>query len=309
MLANFLSKSRPINFLVLLLLFFCCYITVIYFNFFVDGFHLDKLLKSVAILGFFLALFFSFNFILTKNNLTLDNSYAFFLFTLFICFLLPNLIDYKILILMLLHFGFIRKVYSLNSAKDLLKKLFDAGFWLGISFLIEPSLVVYFILIYVAILLHQKTTIHTILSPIIGFLTPLFLYFTYFFWFDKSADFLQLFSFDALNNLSFFQEEKSVWFVSSLIIMTFIALFIKSQKALFIGNSFKRSWILLMINALLALLFMLLIKVKNGSEIVYVLFPTSIIIANGIEVINKKWIKNVIFIVVLIDVILIGVFL
>lgn len=309
MLANFLSKSRPINFLVLLFLFFCCFITVIYINFFVDGFYANNLIKSVALLGLFLAIFFSYNFILTKNNLTLDNSYAFFLFTLFVCFLLPNLINYKILFLITLHLFFLRKVYSLKSAKELLQKLFDAGFWLGISFVIEPFLVVYLLLIYAGVLVHQKITIHTILSPIIGFLTPLFLYFTYCFWFDKTEEFLHLFSFDVLNNFYLFNNKKSIWFVALIIIMAFISLFVKSQKVLFIGNSFKRSWILLMVNAVLAILFMLIIEVKNGSEIMFFLFPTSIIIANGIEVINRKWVKNVLFIIILIAVLFIQFFL
>lgn len=309
MLANFLSKSRPINFLVLLSLFSCYFIVVVYIHFFADDFHLDKLLKSFAVLGLFLAVFFSYNFILTKNNLTLDNSYAFFLFILFTCYLLSNLITYKVLFLILLHFAFLRKIYSLKITERLLQKLFDAGFWLGISFIIEPYSFVFFMLIYIGVLLHQKTTIHTVLSPIIGFLTPLLIYFTYCFWFDKTADFLHLFSFDIVNSFFLFDEKKSIWFLLSLIIIAFLSLFIKSKKALFISNSFKRNWILLMINGVLALLFILIIKEKNGSEIFYLLFPTSIIIANGIEVINRKLIKNIIFTLIIIDVIFIRFFL
>ncbi|MEE9406567.1 MAG: DUF6427 family protein [Polaribacter sp.] len=309
MLANFLSKSKPINFIVLLSLFFCAFIISIYNRFFVDTFSFNNVLKSVVIFGLFLAVFFFYNFIVSKNRLTFDNSYSYFLFTLFLSFLLSTLIEYKTMILTLLHLFFLRKTYSLKSTKQVLQKLFDAGFWLGISFLIEPVLSIYFILIYTGIYLHLKITIHTLLTPVLGFITPLIVYFTYCFWFDITEDFLQLFYFNTINSIFIYAENNIIWFVSIIMVVTLLSIFIKSPKALSVNNSFKKNWILLILNAVIALIFALIIPIKNGSEIVYLLFPTSVIIANGLEVLKSNLVKNILISLVLISVIMHTVFL
>ncbi|QNM84876.1 hypothetical protein H9W90_11820 [Polaribacter pectinis] len=161
----------------------------------------------------------------------------------------------------------------------------------------------FFVLIYAGIYLHQKITIHTIISPIIGFITPLIIYFTYCFWFDNIEEFQQLFYFYDVKTFLIYSENDSIWFVGFILLTTLLSLFIKSPKALSVNNSFKKNWILLIINLIISLLFVLIIEDKNASEIVYLLFPTSVIIANGLEEIKSSLAKNVIFILILIGVI------
>jgi hypothetical protein len=304
MLANFLSKSKPINFLIIIGFFLCIFIIGFFSSLYSIGFSFDKLLKSSTHLLLFLGIFFFFNFIISKNKLTFDNSYAFFLYTLFLSFSLTNLLTYKTLILILLNLLFLRKVYSLKSTKDVLKKIFDAGFWLGISFLIEPLSVGFFVLIYGGIFLHQKITIHTLFSPILGFITPLILYFTYCFWFDKTAVFLHLFYIDDVNTFLFFSKTNISWFLGGVLFLTLVSLLLKTPKALSINNSFKKNWLILILNLVITVIFTSVSSEKNGSEIAYLLFPTSIIIANGLEVINNKLIKNLILITLLIGVVI-----
>lgn len=303
MLANFLSKSKPINFIILLIFFFCFYLLTVLNAFYIDGFDIDKLLKSGVLLVLFISIFFFYNFIVSKNRLTFDNSYAIFLFMLFLCFILSNTLEYKALILLILHLLFLRKIYSLKSKKQVLQKIFDAGFLLGVSFIIEPLSIIFFILMYAGIFIHQKTTIHTILIPIVGFISPLILYFVYLFWFDKTEDFFNLFNFLDINVFLIYTGNNIIWFVGFVLLLTLLSLFIKSPKALSVSNSFKRNWILLNINLVIALVFAMLIIDKNGSEIVYLLFPTSIIIANGVEIVKSNIAKNVVFILILVGVI------
>ena len=303
MLANFLSKSKPINFIILLIFFFCFYLLTVLNAFYIDGFDIDKLLKSGVLLVLFISIFFFYNFIVSKNRLTFDNSYAIFLFMLFLCFILSNTLEYKALILLILHLLFLRKIYSLKSTKQVLQKIFDAGFLLGVSFIIEPLSIIFFILMYAGIFIHQKTTIHTILIPIVGFISPLILYFVYLFWFDKTEDFFNLFNFLDINVFLIYTGNNIIWFVGFVLLLTLLSLFIKSPKALSVSNSFKRNWILLNINLVIALVFAMLIIDKNGYEIVYLLFPTSIIIANGVEIVKSNIAKNVVFILILVGVI------
>ena len=128
MLANFLNKTKPINFIGLLIFFFLCFSFSVFFTIFYDGFTLDKLLKSGILLLLFLGVFFFYNFILSKNKLTFDNSYAYFIFTLLTVCILPELTNYKSLLLTIIYFLFLRKTYSLRSSKKVIQKLFDRGF-------------------------------------------------------------------------------------------------------------------------------------------------------------------------------------
>lgn len=290
MLANFLNKSKPINFIGLLIFFFGAFL----FNFFNDGFSIDKLLKIAILLLFFLAVFFIYNFIVSKNKLTHDNSYAYFLFTLLTVSILSNLADYRILGLTMIYLLFIRKIYSLRTANKVLEKLFDSGIWLGVFFILEPLSILLFSLIYIASYLYNKITIHTLLTPIIGFITPLIIYFAYFFWFDKTEEFTKLFSFNFTFDVQFYSETKYLYTISCVFFVTIFAVFLKSVRALSVNNTFRRSWILIICNFVILILFILFFPKKNGSELIFILFPVSVILANGVELIQKRLLKNLV---------------
>jgi len=294
MLANFLNKSKPINFIVLLILFFIGYLFTVFSTFFVNTFNGDEFIKSAILMLLFVLVFFVYNFIISKNKLTHDNSYAYYFFTLLTMCFLQELIAYKVLILAIIYLLFIRKLYSLRSSKKVLEKLFDSGFWLGILCIFEPLTIVLFLLIYIASYLHKKITIHTLLVPIIGFITPIFLYFTYFFWFDKTEEFIQNFDFSIHFDAQFYTQSKFNWVFVCLLIFTILSIFFKSIGALSVNNTFRKNWILIITNFSLLLILLLCIPEKNGDEIIYILFPISIILANGVELINKKILKNIV---------------
>ena len=295
MLTNFLEKSKPINFIVYLGLFFCFFLMAIFSNLFVGEFTWNKALESFFFLLLFIAIFFFYNFVVSKNKLTFDHTYAFFLFILTIILFASKLLEFKVLTLLLIYLLFLRKIYSLRSPKKVIQKLFDSGFWLGILFILEPFSILFSVLIFTSILLHQKLTIHTLITPIIGFITPLIIYFTYLFWYDSAEDFTQLFYLDVISNVFIYAEDNTIWITGILLLLMLFSFFLKSPKALSINNSFKKSWILLIINSILAVVFALIITEKNGSEIIFLLVPATIIIANGFEEIQKNIIKEVLF--------------
>ena len=295
MLAKFLEKSKPINFIVYLVLFFCFFFITVFSNIFKEEFTWYNVLESVSYFFIFLSIFFFYHFVVSKNKLTFDHSYSFFLFTLTIILFISKLFEFKVLILLLVYLFFLRKIYSLRSSKKVIQKLFDSGFWLGILCILEPFSLLFSILIFAAILLHQKITIHTLVTPILGFITPLISYFAYLLWKNSIEEFTQLFYFDVINNISIYSEDYTFWIFGVIVLLTISSIILKSPKALSVNNSFKKNWILLIINAIITAVFALIITEKNGSEIVFLLVPSSIIIANGFEVIQKNVLKNILF--------------
>ena len=295
MLANFLEKSKPINFIVYLGLFFCFFFGKITFTLFRGDITLYQAFESVLFVFLFLSVFFFFNFIVTKNKLTLDHSYAFYLFTLAITLFFSALFDFKSITLVIIYLLFLRKAYSLRSSKNMIQKIFDGGLWLGVMFLLEPFSILFSIVLCIAILAYQKITINTIISPVIGFVTPLVIYFTYLLWNDSPEKFNELFDFISVHELFMYRENYTLWIFGVFLFLTLLSILLKTPKTLSINDYFKKSWIVLIINSLIAVVYALLISEKNGSEIIFFLIPGCIIIANGFEVVKKRILKNILF--------------
>lgn len=300
MLANFLEKSKPINFIIYLGLFCCFFFIAAFLNISKEELTAYAVFAGVSYFFLFLFIFFFYRFLVSKNKLTSGNSYSFFLFTLTLIVFISKLFDFKLLILLLVYLFFLRKIYSLGSSKKVIQKLFDSGLWLGILCILEPFSLLFSVLIFAAILLHQKITIHTLITPVMGFATPLISYFAYLLWTNSTKEFAQLFYFDVINNTSIYAKDYTIWIFGTLFFLTTFSIFLKSPKALSVNNSFKRNWMLLIINLILTTVFALTINEENGSEIIFLLAPSCIIIANGFEVIQKKVLKNILFALLLI---------
>jgi len=238
-------------------------------------------------------------FIKTKNNLSFDNSYV-FLFIVLLTGIFPqvltiNTVFYANLIVLL----FLRKIYSFQSPSNAPKKLFDAGLLLGIACIIEPFSLVFGILIYLSLYLHQQLTVQKTVIPMIGFATTALLFFTYCYWFEKTAWFFELLNWFSYYDFSHYNTTGFLIPIYSISFFTFIGILIKTPKALAIKNNFRLNWILILFNFICSLLLFIVVKNKDGSEFLYLLFPIAIILANLVEVYEKKWFADV-FILLLI---------
>ena len=292
MLANFLNKSKPINFIGLLVFFFVNFFALLFIDFYKGGFSASLLIERLIFAPIFLLIFFLINFILAKNKLTFDNSYAFFFFIVFSILILNEVMSLRILLLQVVYLLFLRKIYSLRSPKKTIEKVYDGGFWLGIFFILEPTFFSLLFLLYLAIYLHKRLTVNTLIIPILGFSTPLLVYFAYLFWYDNTELFLELFQFPTHFSLSMVSDGK--FYIPFLVIVfsAIASIVLKSSKALAISNSFRRNWILIIVNLLLSVVFISSKKTIVFNEFMYLLFPISIVIANGIEMLPKNSFKN-----------------
>lgn len=294
MLANFLEKSKPINFITYLGFFLIFFLLEVYTTFFLKSFSFNEVVTSISFFSFFLVIFFFVNFILTKNNLTFDNTFAYFLFILFVSILIGTILNYQSLLCVLLYFLFLRKVYSLQKSSNFIQKLFDAGLWLGVLVFFQPKTILFLLVVFTAILVYDRINIKNILIPLIGFFIPLFLGFTYFLYVDKSFVFFQVFSGIQLNITQFKSIENS-WFIIFIIVLSSLAFLLKTPKAMAISNTFRKSWLLININYFIAFVLVLISNPSNKLSVVFLIFPAAIIVANGLELIRKKTLQSIVF--------------
>ena len=298
MLANFLEKSKPINFITYLGFFFVFFLLEIHTSFFLNSFSWKGLVASIVFCCFFLAIFFFVNFILTKNNLTFDNTFAYFLFTLFTTVIVGTMLRYQSLLCVLLYFLFLRKIYSLQKDSKLIQKLFDAGLWLGVLFFFQPQSILFLLLIYTAVLVYNRMTIQTILTPLVGVFVPLFLGVTYFFYVDNSTAFLNIFS-KIQFNITYFKTVENAWFILFVLLLSSLAFLLKTPKAIGVSNTFRKSWVLINVNFFIAFAVGLISNVSDLLPMVFLLFPAAIVIANGLELIPKKTLQSVMFVIII----------
>lgn len=292
MLANFFGKSSPVNFIIILAVFLLSFFA----HYFV-GFS-DVSLKEIGVfIPLLLMVFFFYNFILYKNKLTRYNSYGFLFFViLFGIFSMSNF-DRNTILLHGLLLIYLRRVYSLRSPKNIFGKLFDSGFWLGILFIFNPLFSLFGVLIYQSNIMFQKTNWQTLIIPIVGFFTPLFCAFTYYFWFDETVIFWDYFNWYTSYDYSSYSELHILIPISVIGIVTLIAYFFKTPKVLVISGNYRKYWTLITVNFIISILFVLLLTSRNGSELQYLFFPISIILTNWIETIQSKILKEVVLII------------
>ena len=295
MLANFFSKSKPVNFILIIVLFLFYYVLE---NFIYRSAEIN--LETFVVLPLYLVLFFLYNFIISKNKLTKDDSYAFLLFVVGLgC--LPQLnVTYIILVKYFVLFLFLRKIYSLRTLKSVYEKLFDSGLWLGVLLLISPEYILYLFLLFTAVLLFIKVTFRTIVIPVLGFLTPIFLFFTYNFYVDTLDNFYQLFDVGFTLDFNSYNSRFYIISLAAFGLITFISVLLRSGRIFSVSNRFKRSWSLLLLHLLVALGSLFLIDVKDGTELIGILIPSTILIANWIQSVERKLIANIILLLFLV---------
>lgn len=286
MLTNFLSKSKPVNFVVLFLLFLC-YTTSLFFT-------EKKNLSDYGSLVFVFVIIFSiYNFVVIKNKVTFDNSFAFLYYVILVGFLIQkielNSIFYANLTILL----FLRKVYSLQTLNKISHKLFDGGLWLAISFLIEPTTILFIVLLYISIFVNKQQNYQTLLIPILGFTAPVILYFTYSFWTDNINAFYNLWDVSTIFDIQVQKENSYIFTLGFVGVFTVLAILLKTPKTLSILNQFRKNWILVLCHFIISLIVALLVPNKTGAELLFVAFPVAIILANAMELFQKKWFADI----------------
>ena len=237
--------------------------------------------------------FFFFNFILSKNKLTLYNSYGFLIFVLLFGFFPDTMSSRHELFLNILVLIYLRRVYSLRSGKDVYKKIFDSGFWLGVLFLVAPKTVLFGILLFLSIWLFQKINFRTLLIPCLGFLAPVLCYVAYFFWFDQTEEFIASFFWYANYNFELFTD-RSI-FIPTIVLGTLvlISILVKTPKVISISGNYRNYWILILFNLFIAITILLIQNTVHESQLILLFFPISVILTNWLESIQKPFLKNI----------------
>jgi hypothetical protein len=297
MIANFFAKSEPLKTAQLLILLFGFYVGTLWL--------LDQLAWSwvnvMTKIGFFIviALFLlTCDFIIRKNYLTADNSYALLFIVLFFGIFNKAFISYNLLIANLTLLLAFRKVYSLRSSKNIKGKLFDAGFWIGVSTLIYTWSLGYIVLVMAGVFMYKRHEIRNFFIPVMGLAGPLLLYYVYHFYYESLAIVYAKFSV-VPGEFSTYVNGMLKWPLLIIGLLLLSTVVFVSPKATTQSYNFKSSWGVLLYHILLSVIIIYFCSEKNGAELIFLFFPTAILVSNLIQKMKNGVLQNLIFFVFL----------
>lgn len=291
MIASLFSKTRPINYAIILVLLVFCFF-LYQFNVNNEGFTLQFLFQKGVVLLLILFSFFLINFISLKNSLTKNDNYSLLLFFVFVL-LFPTILDNTNIVLsnvfLLLALRRLISLKTLNSPKE---KIFDASFWIFLSAIFHFWSILYILLVFISIIFHSGKDYKNWILPFVSFLCVWILYiFASLVLYDSytvnNAIFNVSFNFFAFDNV--YQNMALALFVSISVLFFSSQTIDYQNKPLNMQSSYKQIYF----SFILAVGIYIFSANKSNDLLIYSFAPLSILGANMFEKFEDNIYKEV----------------
>lgn len=288
MITRFFGTSRPIHIVIMALVTFIAFMVSRILDM-DQSLTVGLLFNQVASYFWLVVSLLVLDFLVSKNNLTKKNSYKILLFGLFFI-LLPVTMQYNhVLLSNLFILLALRRIFSLRSNLNVKKKLFDAGFWIGMAALFYFWAILFFGLILAALLVHSIASIKDWIIPFAGTATVILLLASYYIVIDR--DLVQLTAFVDATGFDFTSYNRTdlILGITILVSLGLWSLFFHLRN---LGGKTKRqrrSHVLILVTLLIAALIPLVAPDKTGAEFVYLFAPLTVIMANYLEYSRERW--------------------
>ena len=235
-------------------------------------------------------------FIITKNNLTQNNSLAAAYFCLFTVVIPEVISTHEILVSNLFVLMAYRRIFSMRTGLNLKKKYLDATLWLCISALIYPLAILFFAPLFLAIIQFQSDKLKHVLVVIFGIISMALLVFL------SHQIFETTLPWDGFSKQSIgfdFTSFKDLFLLTSLglfAILSAWAIFALFNERIS-KSKFRFTFITLIFMCVIAITVVLISNPKSPTQLLFMLFPLSVLFANISEISQLRWISDIIMII------------
>ncbi|HDZ04464.1 hypothetical protein LCGC14_0078700 [marine sediment metagenome] len=286
MISSIFEKTKPVNFIILLVFLFLFYWSV-QFYLLDSTFSEVELLPSIGILTILLFSVFIVDFVVKRNKLTGSNSFAILFFTLLFVVFPETLGDNKAIFTSFFLLLAMRRLLSIKSLKNIKLKIFDAGLWICISSIFYEWALLYLLLVFAAIYIYEPKNIRNwlvIISVGVCFISILY---GILILLDKPSFIQEHYDFaidyDAIFPIKWWSSLKMSLFAilnTALAFSTFIHLSKSGVGKVIVMRLIAFSFILgLVVN--------ILVTSDNNNAVMITFFPSVIFIVNYLESIKK----------------------
>lgn len=293
MLASVFNKSRPVNYILI-----GCVLVLTYFLYlFGDTSWSQKYILIAQKVGLLLLLagaLFLTNFVTRRNNLSKANTYAMFIFMVFLILFPTTLVNVNIIISNFFLLLALRRLISLQSLITPKEKIFDASFWIFAAAIFHFWCIIYIVLVFISIVFHVSRDYRNWIIPFIAFFAVSVLYLMAGFvmgegFFETMADSIGI-SFDFTYFENIYQNIALAVYSSIAALFVFPYAFSITSKPLNLQSSHKK----IIYSFLIGVAIYVLSDNKNNSILAFTFAPMAIMGANYFESQENNWFKEVI---------------
>ncbi|WP_299883725.1 DUF6427 family protein [uncultured Lacinutrix sp.] len=299
MITSIFSKSKPINFsIVFIISVLTLFIAIYKFN------KVELLTRDYVFIGLsYVCCLFSIlllDFIVNKNSLSQTAFYEVILFSFFLLTTPQVFLNYRIVLSNFLILLALRRLISLGTQKDTNKKLFDAGFLIGLASIFHFWAILFFPIAFIALLFYAESEMKKWIIPMLGLIAIIIVSIAYSLIVNDS--FFYALHIDPSFSIDL-SAYNSIQFIVAITMFLSFGLWssvsylrdIKKKK-----KTFRPSYKIIFIIFIVAGIIMIISPNKNGSEFLFLFSPLAIIISNYIETIEEKWFKELFFILLIV---------
>lgn len=297
MLTRLFSHSKPIAFAVLSILFVVA--------FFIENFipsavevNAPLVFKKIGILIVFLLILFLLNFIVKRNKIHQQHSYAVSSFV-FLIIAFPDLLRSTEFVLgyffLLLSF---RRVLSLKTNTNIKQKIFDSSLLLSISIWFEPFHWLFLLVIYFGVIMYASQNYRHFIIPSVGLAVGFVLH-TSFFLILESDWVPYRFYLPEFQGIDAFFVTFKYSVLLGLLLFVLVWIFLQlpgiySRAKLHESESLS----LTLFFMLISIVVFVLNALPVSMDAIYIIWPLSILIGNYFQLKStKKWMKESLYII------------
>ncbi len=298
MITTIFSKSRPFNYVLILLLLILCFFLVP--NEVSKGASSFSVGIKVTCFVLLSGMFFLSNFIAKRNGLTRDSNYPFLFFFLFLL-LFPlvfnkiNLIVSNLFVLLAL-----RRLISLQSLITPKEKIFDASLLIFVATLFHFWSILFILLVFISIIMHVSRDYRNWVLPYIALFSVAVIFCLTAFIFDKTLinDLIEQinfsFKFDYFTNN--YQNIALSIFVALSVLFFFSQMGSMSKRPLVLHASYKK----IIFTFVIAVIIFVISDNKSNDILIFTFMPLAIMATSFMEGTQEKWIKETTAILIII---------
>jgi hypothetical protein len=299
MITSIFKKSSIVNytlvFLLLLASFFVYQNSLLRQSNNVVGNSANALLIILLLVCFFLV-----NFIVKKNGLTKNSSYAILFFLLYLLLFPSVFSNSNILFANFFLLLAMRRLISLQTLKAPKEKIFDACMWIFIASLFHFWCILFVLLVYISIIFHVSRDYRNWLLPFVAFVATavVFLFSALLIdetWIDHVMVQAQMnFELDYFTNN--YQNAALSFYVVAALYFLLSMIFTLTNRPLILQASYKK----MVFGFLIGSVVFILSPEKNNAMLLFTFFPLAVMTTNNIEYSQSKMYQEIVLLLLVV---------
>jgi hypothetical protein len=295
MISSIFGKTKPINYIILLVFLFLFY-WFAHFVLFVQTELSDELFYKMGFLMLLMLSIFLVDFIVKRNKLTKTNSFAILFFTMLMVVFPEVLTDENAIWCNVFLLLAARRLLSIKSLKNIRVKIYDASLWIVVASLFYDWAILYILLVFTAISLYDPKNGRNWLMPFTGLFTVAMIAYATLLILDNPDFLKEHYQFNFEFNVAYFTHIGNSIKLLIYILMTAIAGLVAFVKLRNSGSGKLITMRVIALYFLISIITVVLISADNTYPVLMTFFPAVIFFTHYIDSIKKPNMKEIVLI-------------